>query len=146
MTIGEKIIELRKKMRLTQEQLSEKLKISRQTLSNWENDLTTPDILQAKNIASFFKISLDDLTNNQLLLECADNLNNLLNDLVGKECMILMDEDYVDPMINYNTKLKVLEVSNSFIKVEYEVKKKHIEKLIDLDIIMYIKVIEEEYK
>lgn len=45
MTLGEKIIELRKKKKLTQEQLAEKLGIIRQTLSNWENNTTSPDIV-----------------------------------------------------------------------------------------------------
>ena len=46
MTLGNKIVELRKKRNLTQEQLSEKLGITRQTLSNWEKDITNPDIIQ----------------------------------------------------------------------------------------------------
>lgn len=50
MNLGDKIIELRKNKKLTQEQLSEKLGITRQTLSNWEKNITSPDIEQAKNI------------------------------------------------------------------------------------------------
>lgn len=146
MTLGEKIIELRKKSKLTQEQLSEKLKISRQTLSNWENNTTTPDILQSKNIASFFNISLDDLTNNKLEVQCKNNSNNLLNKHIGKECFILIDADYVDPKLGYNTRVKILDINDNFIKIECKSGKKFITKLIDVDIITSIKIIEEESK
>lgn len=146
MTLGEKIVELRKKHGLTGEKLSEKLNISRQTLSNWENNTTTPDILGAKSIASFFQISLDDLTDNHVEIRCKKNTNELLNDLVGKTCFILFDDEFVDVTINHNTKFKVLEVSDSFIKVEYELKKELIIKLIDIDIVLSIKEILEEYK
>ena len=40
MTLGEKLIELRKKHNLTQERLSEELKVTRQTLSNWEKGVS----------------------------------------------------------------------------------------------------------
>lgn len=68
--------------KLTQEQLSEKLGITRQTLLNWENNTTNPDILQVKNIAVFFKISLDDLTDNKLEINCSKK--NVLVTLIGK--------------------------------------------------------------
>lgn len=44
MTIGEKIVELRKKNNYTQEKLADNLKVSRQTISNWESDITSPDL------------------------------------------------------------------------------------------------------
>jgi len=74
MTLGEKIVELRKKENLTQEKLAEKLGISRQTLSNWESDSTTPDIRQAKEISRIFKVSLDDLLSNEIAIECKKRL------------------------------------------------------------------------
>ena len=37
MDLGKKIIEMRKKAKLSQEQLAEKLDVTRQTISNWEN-------------------------------------------------------------------------------------------------------------
>ncbi len=146
MNLGEKIIELRKKKGLTQEKLSEYLNVSRQTLSNWEKDNTIPDIVQAKNIAKFFKISLDDLIDNSLEIECKNNSNNILQSLIGKNCLLLMSEDYNDPYINYNSSVKVLDVSDSFIKIEYKKGKQVISKLIDIDIITSIKVIEEDVK
>ena len=46
-----------KKDCLSQENLAEKLNVTRQTISNWESGQTTPDILQAKQLSKIFKIS-----------------------------------------------------------------------------------------
>lgn len=73
MSIGEKIISLRKKYNLTQEKLAEKIGISRQTLSNWESNITSPDLSQAKLLSKHLKISLDELANNNLYIACNDN-------------------------------------------------------------------------
>lgn len=144
MNINEKILLLRKKEGLSQEGLAEKLNVTRQTVSNWELGQTTPDIQQAKNIAKTFKVSLDDLTDNNVEFELKENSNNILQSLIGKECLLLMNEDYPDSYINNNIKVKVLDVNNSFIKIEYQKGKQVINKLLDIDIIMSIKVVEED--
>lgn len=64
MELGNKILELRKKANLSQEQLAEKIKVTRQTISKWELGETTPDIKQAKELSKLFNISLDELTGN----------------------------------------------------------------------------------
>lgn len=64
MTIGSKIVDLRKKEKISQERLAELLGISRQTLSNYENDITSPDLNQAKKICEIFDASLDELIGN----------------------------------------------------------------------------------
>ena len=143
MNINEKILLLRKKEGLSQEGLAEKLNVTRQTVSNWELGQTTPDIQQAKNISKIFKISLDDLTDNKLEFELTKNSNNILQNLIGKECLLLMDDNYSDSYINNNIKVKVLDVNNSFIKIEYQKGKQIINKLLDIDIITSIKVVEE---
>lgn len=86
MNINEKILLLRKKEGLSQEGLAEKLNVRRQTVSNWKLGQITPDIQQAKNISKIFKISLDDLTDNKLEFELKENSNNILQNLIGKEC------------------------------------------------------------
>jgi len=63
MNIGDKIYELRKRDNLSQEQLAEKIEVSRQTISKWELSETLPDIKQAKKISQLFNISLDELVN-----------------------------------------------------------------------------------
>ena len=61
MDLGKKIIEMRKKAKLSQEQLAEKLDVTRQTISNWENGKFYPDIDVLVKISKCFNISLDDL-------------------------------------------------------------------------------------
>lgn len=140
MTLGEKIIELRKKKKLTQEQLAEKLGITRQTLSNWENNTTNPDIEQAKNIAVFFKISLDDLTDNKLEINCSRK--NVLINLIGKDCYLdMLSEDYNEVFDKVCT---ILEVNTDFVKFSFKEKKQTIEKLVDLNLITSFRIVESE--
>lgn len=60
-TIGKRIMALRKGMGLTQEQMAEKLGISAQAVSKWENDVSCPDISMLPALASLFNVSVDDL-------------------------------------------------------------------------------------
>ncbi len=61
MDFDKKIIELRKQNNLTQEDLAEKLNVSRQTVSNWETAKCYPDIETLVIISNKFNISLDVL-------------------------------------------------------------------------------------
>lgn len=73
MKLGEKIFELRKKCGLSQEQLGEKINVTRQTISNWELGETAPNPEQLKLLSSSLNISIDELLGN--------DINNIL---VGK--------------------------------------------------------------
>lgn len=61
MKIGEKIIEIRKKNNLTQEEFAEELFVTRQTVSNWENTKSYPDIETLILMSDKFGYSLDIL-------------------------------------------------------------------------------------
>lgn len=61
MQLGKKIKQLRKLSGMTQEQLAEKLSVSRQALSKWENGTSMPDIESVVKISMLFQISLDEL-------------------------------------------------------------------------------------
>ncbi len=59
MNLGNKILQLRKKNGLSQEQLGEKVEVTRQTISNWELGETTPNPEQLKKLGSketFFRL------------------------------------------------------------------------------------------
>lgn len=64
MDIGKKIIKYRRRNKLSQEKLAEKIGVARQTISNWELNTTKPDIMQIKNISKVLNISIDDLLDN----------------------------------------------------------------------------------
>lgn len=59
--IGTKIKDARTAAQLTQEQVAETLGVSRQTVSNWENDRTYPDILSVIKMSDLYAVSLDHL-------------------------------------------------------------------------------------
>lgn len=60
-TLGTKISELRKARNMTQDELAEKMGVSPQAVSKWENDLSMPDLPVLIALSDFFHISLDDL-------------------------------------------------------------------------------------
>ncbi|HIY25845.1 MAG TPA: helix-turn-helix domain-containing protein [Candidatus Acutalibacter pullistercoris] len=60
-SLGQSLTRARKKQGLTQEQVGEKLGVSRQTISKWELDETLPDIRQAKELSRLYGTTLDDL-------------------------------------------------------------------------------------
>ncbi len=61
MTIGQKIATLRTAMKLSQEQLADKLEVSRQSVSKWESDQSLPEIGKVVALAELFNITTDDL-------------------------------------------------------------------------------------
>ncbi len=61
MTIGEKLKEARKNAGLTQEQLADKLMVSRAAVAKWETDKGIPDIENLKAIAAYLDVSIDYL-------------------------------------------------------------------------------------
>lgn len=60
-TLGSRIAAQRRKMNLTQDQLAEKMGVSSQAVSKWENDLSCPDISLLPSLADLFGISIDEL-------------------------------------------------------------------------------------
>ena len=61
MDIGTKIKNARIKAQLTQEQVAEALGVSRQTVSNWENGKTYPDIVSVIKMSDLYSVTLDHL-------------------------------------------------------------------------------------
>lgn len=61
MNLGNSLFHARKKCGLSQEEVAEKLGVSRQTISKWETNETVPDIYQSKKMAKLYHIALDDL-------------------------------------------------------------------------------------
>lgn len=69
MTFGEKLQESRKRAGLSQEQLAEKLSVSRSAVAKWENDNGMPDIDNFKAIAQLLDVSIDYLLDDGGTLE-----------------------------------------------------------------------------
>lgn len=79
LSLGKKISELRKEKGITQEELADKLGVSPQAVSKWENDLSCPDIMSLPDIAEIFGITIDELfgkTKQKLTLQPSDQRKN----------------------------------------------------------------------
>lgn len=64
MNFGEQLLNLRKSKNLSQEELANKIGVTRQTISKWELGDTTPDLKQLDILTKVFDVSMNELTNN----------------------------------------------------------------------------------
>lgn len=89
MTIGSKIQKARIAAGLIQEQAAERLQVSRQTISNWENDRTLPDVAFAKDIGRVYGVSLDEMISGTPIagnpMKMPERIDN--NEELGKACL-----------------------------------------------------------
>ncbi|HBD63837.1 MAG TPA: XRE family transcriptional regulator [Clostridiales bacterium] len=76
MDFGEQLRKIRKDRGLTQEQVASKLNVSRQAISNWENNKNLPDLEMVVELSVAFDLSLD-----QLILG-GKNMNNMTEKLI----------------------------------------------------------------
>lgn len=88
MEFSEKLQQLRKEKSWTQEQLAEKVLVSRTAISKWENGKGYPNIDSLKILSKLFEVSIDDLLSGEELLSLAEdenrtNINNMLSIIYG---------------------------------------------------------------
>lgn len=75
MEFNEKLQQLRKQSNLTQEQLAEKLYVSRTAISKWESGKGYPNIESLRSVSEIFAVSIDDLLSNSELIILAESEN-----------------------------------------------------------------------
>lgn len=87
MEIGKKLKAARLKAEFTQEDVGEQIQVSRQTISNWENEKSFPDIVSVIKLSSLYSVSLDELLkgDGKMLkhLEDSTNVVNSNKKLIG---------------------------------------------------------------
>ena len=76
MKLGDNIFKLRKDCKLSQEQLAEKVDVTRQTISNWELGETSPNPEQLKLLSKALNVSIDELLNNDIKQVLVEKVNN----------------------------------------------------------------------
>lgn len=59
--VSENIMKLRKKYNYSQEEVAEKIGVTRQTIAKWENGESVPDVLYSNALAELFNVTLDNL-------------------------------------------------------------------------------------
>ena len=75
MEFNEKLQELRKQKGLTQEELANKLYVSRTAVSKWESGKGYPSIESLKNLSEIFSVSIDDLISTEKILDFTEKIN-----------------------------------------------------------------------
>lgn len=85
MSLGEKIREQRKKAGLSQEQLAEKLNVSRQAITKWETDKGIPEVTNLIAISDEFGLSLDELIKGDIVVK-----EKIIADSAAKKWHILV--------------------------------------------------------
>lgn len=94
MNIGEQLAYQRKKHNLTQSELSEKLSMSQQVISNYERNITSPPIEFLQQLAYLYSVSLDELVGCQGI-KYSDSIDKQILDIIvtldekGKELSLV---------------------------------------------------------
>ena len=79
MKFGEAIKDRREQMGMTQQDLAEKLFVSRQTVCRWENGSRCPDLVMSKKIALVLGISLDELISDEAVRDYVPDRESTLD-------------------------------------------------------------------
>lgn len=92
MEFHDKLYQLRKQKGLSQEELANRLNVSRQTVSKWELGDSTPDMEKLTAISNLFVISLDELVMDKIPMEAGKSAakSEIINELQQK---VLTDEN-----------------------------------------------------
>lgn len=80
MEIGKKLKNARIEAGLTQEKAAEKINVSRQTISNWENEKSYPDIVSVIRLSTLYSVSLDELLKgDEEMIDHLEESTNIVN-------------------------------------------------------------------
>ena len=118
MNLGNSLFHARKKSGLSQENVAEKLGVSRQTVSKWETNETIPDIRQSKKMAVLYNMSLDELIDFDIdikeIQEAIDKTNEKTAEKIdwtnawGKKYPILLTYQAKVNIPNYNYRINTM--------------------------------------
>ena len=108
--LGERIANLRKERKVSQEELADVLNTSRQAISKWEREESDPDIDRLKDLAIYFGVSIDYLLEYDLESTSVNNfIERIKENIENKKLDISVDE----------IKLMVSKNSNNFVLLGY---------------------------
>lgn len=79
MEIGKKLKEARVNSGLTQEDVADKVRVTRQTMSNWENERSYPDIINIIELSTLYGVTLDELLKgDEKMIEHLEETTNIV--------------------------------------------------------------------
>ena len=144
MTFGDQLSKARKEKDLTQEELAEKLNLSRQTILRWEKNQVFPDISNLKAVAQVLDVSFDYLLGEEKPERAPTAEMNLLEVLVGKEVRLVIFEEFMDKYIYiYDKVCLVLDIEEDMVQVQFTEKKELRMKIIPLSVIQSFTLVDE---
>lgn len=88
--LGEKLVTIRKKYGYSQQELADRLSVTRQTISNWECGQGAPALDKAIELARIYQVSLDDLVGDQVGVVVKEKKRlsqRILKCLIGKSML-----------------------------------------------------------
>ena len=120
MTFGDQLSKARKEKEFTQEELAEKLNLSRQTILRWEKNQVFPDISNLKAVAQVLDVSFDYLLGEDKTNKVPSSKLSLTDVLVGKEVRLIIYEESLDNYLAiYDKKCLVLDIEEDMVQVQY---------------------------
>ena len=149
---------IRKKYGYSQQELADRLSVTRQTISNWECGQGAPALDKAIELARIYQVSLDDLVGDQVGVVVKEKKRlsqRILKYLIGKyvkisysDMELLLESDFGT---GSDSKVKVLDVTDEWIRIEYVrrkenslLKKETVVKLIDINAVDGFEIEEED--
>lgn len=148
--LGTKIAAKRKDIGLSQIEFADRLSVTRQTVSRWENGTVMPDIDKISDIAEILGVSCDYLLRDDIAKDEYDkagtpvsSVGRILKGIVGKKVKLHFCEDEIDVDL-YDLAVTVEGFEGNWMKVSAVTKKdKTIEKLIPVSSILSFEIMEE---
>lgn len=92
MNIGEKLYELRKEKNLSQEEVADRLNVTRQTVSKWETNQSTPDFDKIVPLCELFEISTEELLTGKKSTQKTEEENNAKNNVSSEQKVLTKEE------------------------------------------------------
>ena len=126
-SLAERLVALRKKQGYSQQEIADRLSVTRQTISNWECGQGAPALDKAAELAAIYQISLDELAGLADKREAPGADLHILKKLEGRRCQLeFTEENTMDAVMDGlldNANVRILEVGDRWVRIEYERKK-----------------------
>ena len=126
-SLAERLVALRKKQGYSQQEIADRLSVTRQTISNWECGQGAPALDKAAELAAIYQISLDELAGLADEREAPGVDLHILKKLEGRRCQLeFTEENTMDAVMDGlldNANVRILEVGDRWVRIEYERKK-----------------------
>ena len=124
MKLSEKIIELRKANKMTQEELAAVCNVSRQSISKWEADIALPETEKLLILGETFRVSMDILLKDELILDAVKDVHSCGSNAVQKKKQelyegVLIKESIIDDSIIDCLNIHKIELWNTGGKPKY---------------------------